>query len=221
MVSIHIKSLSKMKFLVFDTETTGLPSEKNPSIYDPSKWPHIIQLSYIVYDSDKNDIVTLEDDYIDIPVSVNIDPESEKIHGITREKLTNKGISIVDALHKFNHFADNCDLLIGHNVSFDKRMVIVEGVRNKIKMTHNDTYCTMKNSIKLCNIEKTWANGDKYLKYPKLSELHYKLFQLEPKNTHNAINDVLICLRCFCKMELKKDISRINRLLRLMLREVY
>ena len=35
-----------MKILVFDTETNGLP-EKNASIYDLNKWPHIIQLSYI------------------------------------------------------------------------------------------------------------------------------------------------------------------------------
>ena len=40
-----------MKVLIFDTETTGLPEGKNPSIYETQKWPHIIQLSYIVYDS--------------------------------------------------------------------------------------------------------------------------------------------------------------------------
>ena len=38
-----------MKVLVFDTETTGLPKGKNPSIYKTELWPHIIQLSYIVY----------------------------------------------------------------------------------------------------------------------------------------------------------------------------
>ena len=46
-----------MKVLVFDTETTGLPKVKKTLVYMRlSKWPHIIQLSYIVYDSDKNDI---------------------------------------------------------------------------------------------------------------------------------------------------------------------
>ena len=38
-----------------------------------------------------------------------------------------------------------------------------------------------------------------------------KLFDIEPKNTHNALVDILICLRCFCKMELKLDVSEKNR----------
>ena len=206
-----------MKIIVFDTETTGLPEGKNPSIYDTGKWPHIIQLSYIVYDSDTNELVTVEDDYIKISDSVIIDPGSEKIHKITRVML-NKGIPIKDALEKFNKFANICDLFVAHNVSFDKRMIMVEGIRNKIKMTINETYCTMKHSIDLCKIEVESKDGDKYFKYPKLSELYSKLFNKEPKNTHNALIDILICMRCYCKMELNTDISRINRQIRLMLR---
>ena len=38
-----------MRVLVFDTETTGLPTERNASIYHVDKWPYIIQLSYIIY----------------------------------------------------------------------------------------------------------------------------------------------------------------------------
>ena len=209
-----------MKVLVFDTETTGLPKEKNPSIYESSKWPHIIQLSYIVYDSDSNDLVELVDDYINIAFDVNIDPESEKIHKISREMLKD-GVPISVALAKFNLHANKCDLLVAHNVSFDKRMLMVEGIRSKIRMNISDTYCTMKNSIELCKIEAVSRTGEKYFKYPKLAELHYELFKKIPKNTHNALIDILICLRCFCKMELNKDISRINRPIRLMLRATY
>ena len=53
-----------MKVLVFDTETTGLP-EKGASIYDNNKWPHIIQLSYILYDLSTN-LVLIKDNYIKI-----------------------------------------------------------------------------------------------------------------------------------------------------------
>jgi DNA polymerase III epsilon subunit-like protein len=205
-----------MKVLVFDTETTGLPVERNPSIYDTQKWPHIIQLSYIVYDSETNEIITVEDD-----TNINITPESQKIHNISREMLDSKGIPIQDALHKFIRFTDMSDLLVGHNVSFDKRMVIVEGVRNKIKMNINETYCTMKNSIDVCKIERVGQNGDKYFKYPTLSELHNELFKQVPKNTHNALIDILLCMRCFIQLELKQDISRINRTIRLMLRDAH
>jgi DNA polymerase III epsilon subunit-like protein len=210
-----------MKVLIFDTETTGLPEGKNPSIYETQKWPHIIQLSYIVYDSETNEIVTLEDDYISIGNDVIIQPESQKIHNISREMLADKGILIEQALEKFNKFSEMSDLLVGHNVSFDKRMVIVEGIRNKIRVNIHDTYCTMKNSVELCKIERYWPNGDTYFKYPTLSELHNELFQKIPKNTHNALIDILICMRCFVKIELRKDICAINRTIRTMMREAY
>lgn len=210
-----------MKVLIFDTETTGLPEGKNPSIYETQKWPHIIQLSYIVYDSETNDIVTLEDDYISIGNDVIIQLESQKIHNISREMLIDKGISIEQALEKFNKFSEMSDLLVGHNVSFDKRMVMVEGIRNKIRVNIHDTYCTMKNSVELCKIQRFWPNGDTYFKYPTLSELHNELFQKIPKNTHNALIDILICMRCFVKIELRKDICAINRTIRTMMREAY
>ena len=51
-----------MKVLVFDTETTGLPTERNPSITETEKWPHVVQLSYILYDVDENKILTICDE---------------------------------------------------------------------------------------------------------------------------------------------------------------
>ncbi len=210
-----------MKVLVFDTETTGLPKGKNPSIYKTELWPHIIQLSYIVYCSDENNLLTVEDDYIKISDDVIIEEGSQAIHKISREKLNKKGISIDESLQKFNSWSEKCDLLVGHNVSFDKRMVMVEGIRNKIRMNIQDTYCTMKQSTEICKIEREFPDGTKYFKYPSLSELYEHLFNHIPKNTHNALIDILICMRCFCKIELKKDISRINRTIRFMLREAH
>ena len=210
-----------MKVLVFDTETTGLPKEKNASIYKTELWPHIIQLSYIVYCSDENNLLTVEDDYIKISDNVNIEEASQTIHQITREKLNKDGITINEALNKFNNWAEKCDLLVGHNVSFDKRMVIVEGIRNKIRTNIQDTYCTMKQSTEICKIEREFPDGTKYFKYPSLSELYKHLFNKIPKNTHNALIDILICMRCFCKIELNKDISRINRTIRVMLWEAH
>ena len=210
-----------MKVLVFDTETTGLPKGKNPSIYKTELWPHIIQLSYIVYCSDENNLLTVEDDYIKISDDVIIEEDSQAIHQISRDKLNKDGISIDEALNKFNNWAEKCDLLVGHNVSFDKRMVIVEGIRNKIRMDIQYTYCTMKQSTEICKIEREFPDGTKYFKYPSLTELYKHLFNKIPKNTHNALIDILICMRCFCKIELNKDISRINRTIRVMLWEAH
>lgn len=213
-------SIKTMRILVFDTETTGLPKERNPSIYRTELWPFVIQLSYVVYDSELNEVMVLVNDYINIAFDTEISKESQEVHKITREML-NEGITIKEALHKFNEYTKHCDLIVGHNVSFDKRMVIVEGIRNKINMEVEETYCTMRNSTEICKIEKINPKGEIYFKFPTLSELHFHLFKKIPKNTHNALIDILICLRCYCKIELNKDITRINREVRSWMRETY
>ncbi len=48
-----------MKILIFDTETSGLPEERNCSVLSTQKWPYILQLSYILYDTETNRILTL------------------------------------------------------------------------------------------------------------------------------------------------------------------
>jgi hypothetical protein len=67
-------------------------------------------------------------------------------------------------------------------------------------------YCTMQESVDLCAIEVLNKKGELYYKFPKLIELHEKLFQTQPKNLHNSLNDVLVCLRCFYKLKFDADI---------------
>lgn len=63
-----------------------------------------------------------------------------------------------------------------------------------------NSYCTMKKSTSLCNLQVTKA-GRVYPKYPSLKELHEKLFQTSPLETlHNSLNDVVVCLRCYLKL---------------------
>ena len=69
-------------------------------------------------------------------------------------------------------------------------------------------FCTMKRTIELCKItviNKT--TGKPYNKWPTLSELHNTLFQNTPIGTHNAMADVLICLRCYVYLIYKYDIA--------------
>lgn len=208
-----------MKILVFDTETSGLPFEKNSSIYDTNKWPYILQLSYVIYNLTTNLIELRYNTYVKISPEVEITKDSEKIHGITREKC-DKGKLIHEVLYEFKNNMIECDLLIGHNVSFDKRMLIVEGIRNKINLNLITTYCTMKNSVELCKIEKINYENKTYLKYPTLNELYFYLFNINPKKLHNAYIDVLVCLKCYLMMEKKINVTTVNRELRLFFRNI-
>lgn len=196
-----------MKVLVFDTETTGLPQlnkfGKRPGIYETTYWPYIIQLSYILYDTEKNKIVIDHDHIVGIPEHCDLTDKSVEMHGITRERSNRDGISITDALELFHICLISADMIIAHNLSFDRQMILVECIRNKragpfkFKLP-NQFFCTMKNTTDLCQIEAiSKKNGEKYFKFPRLSELHEQMFGDEPQNTHNSFVDILICLRCY------------------------
>lgn len=208
-----------MKILVFDTETTGLPKTKfiSPSTLD--QWPYIVQFSFIIYDSSLNDIVESKDDIIKLPENVLIPEESTKIHNITNELSQKSGLQINEILNVFFDHLRNVDRLVGHNIEFDLNMIKVEISRiiNENQVTpeqlklykynlhflnnYKNISCTLKDSIKFCNIQAINKSGKPYLKYPKLIELHDKLFNETPKNLHNSFNDILVTLRCFMKLK--------------------
>jgi len=214
-----------MRFLVFDTETTGLPKTKFISPDTLDQWPHIVQFSYVIYDSLLNDIVESKDYIIKLPENISICEESSKIHGITDEISHKKGIIISEVINEFFYFLRTVDKLIGHNIEFDINMIKVELLRiinmklaspEQIKLykydlhyltNYKDIYCTLKESVEYCNIQLINKFGKTYLKYPKLIELHEKLFNSSPNHLHNSFNDILVTLRCFMKLKHNIDLN--------------
>ena len=214
-----------MRVLVFDTETTGLPKSKiiNPDTLN--LWPHIVQFSYVIYDTVLNDIVESSDTIVKLKEGITIPEDSIKIHGITNESSQKNGINIELILNEFFYHLRNVDLLVGHNVSFDINMIKVELLRfiydtksniseNEVKAykynfhfltNYKNICCTLQESIDLCNIKAIDKFGKEFIKFPKLLELHQKLFESTPNNLHNSFNDILVTLRCF--MKLKHDID--------------
>jgi DNA polymerase III epsilon subunit-like protein len=202
-----------MIVIVFDTETSGLIKDKD--------FPYILQLSYVVYNTTVNSIVTIEDDYIKIPRDVEITEESHLVHGITKRQCNDHGISIQEALHKFNRYLIMSDKVVGHNVEFDIRMILAEAYRNNISIVFDgdNVYCTMKESADVCKIPViSTKTGKVYNKYPKLNELYLHYYGKDPKNTHNSLVDILLCLVCFGKLHESIDIYKLNRTIRYMIR---
>lgn len=201
-----------MKLLIFDTETSGLPQQKNSSVLSTHMWPYIVQLAYILYDTITNTIIEYNDSLIKIDKNVYITPDSIAIHNITKDMCNKNGIDIKEALDKFNNVLLQADILIGHNLQFDKNMLIVEFIRNKI--THNfnpknipkPSFCTMENSKSICNLTYTTKCGKVLPKYPKLLELFKHYFNETPEKLHNAMTDVIVTLRCYYKMQFNIDI---------------
>ena len=112
-----------MKIMVFDTETTGLPKTNIISPDTLDQWPSIVQFSYILFDLSYNEIVRTKDNIIKVPKDILIPEESSKIHGITNQISSKKGIPIARVLKEFFYYAREVDLIVGHNIQFDINMV--------------------------------------------------------------------------------------------------
>jgi len=226
--------INKMKIAVFDTETTGLPKTKIINDLSLHLWPHIVQFSYIIYDTKLKKIIKTVDLIIRIPENINISDEVSEIHGITNFISQTSKYTIENALIEFSndYLNYNIDLIVGHNLAFDINMLKIELIR-EISNTTNlsdkmsfsqllenlnepipeecpKLFCTMKQSIELCGLKTISKYGKEYNKFPKLNELHIKLFNSSPRNLHNSLNDVLICLRCYYMLEYKVDIIEID-----------
>ena len=201
--------------LVFDVETTGLIPKGEPVL---ELCPYILQLSFIVFNVESKKIEQTYNTYINVPSKVKIFPEIEILTGITRSKC-NSGVVVTEALNALHNAYIRCSKVVAHNIEFDSKMVRVELARNPGRKTRHlydllntgyeqanqmERYCTMAKSVDLCNIvvDTIDKRGKpyQYKKFPKLSELHLKLFGSIPENLHDSMVDTVACLRCYMKM---------------------
>jgi len=201
------------RVIVFDVETSGL-LPKNPY----QQFPHILQLSYIVYNMITRTIEKKYNAYIKIPDDVVITDEITELTGITRKQCDEDGIPILEALYAMYLDYTTCDCVIAHNLKFDAIMVGIElerhdapaELRNLMNQdyeakTNKIRYCTMMHSVELCGIRVDAVNkkGEPYTyyKWPKLSELHHHFFGFVPDGLHDSLVDVEVCLKCYLKLQ--------------------
>ncbi|MCM5663768.1 3'-5' exonuclease [Galbibacter mesophilus] len=189
-------------YLFFDTETTGLPNNFNAPITDLDNWPRMVQLAYILTDNRGNKIST--GNFLIKPKDYSIPISSTNIHGISNESAIKNGYDISKALNIFCSIIEKADFLISHNFDFDEKILGAELLRNKIynPIPKKHKICTMKKTTNLCAIN----NGSKGYKWPKLSDLYYKLFKDDFYGAHNAENDVEALTKCFWELRKLKKI---------------
>jgi len=184
-----------MLWLIFDTETSGLPPKKTLNEETVKEWPYIVQFSFILFDTDT--LKSTEYDYI--IKAPTISEESTKIHGITLSMNKEQGFAFSDIFDIFKLCLDQCKVLIGHNIQFDVQMLYAECIRHNIPFAlDKPTICTMKSTTQLCNLPR--------MKWPTLNELHQTLFDTSVIDLHNSIVDVIVCLRCYYRIVYKKDL---------------
>lgn len=186
--------------LFLDTETTGLPITRHASIYRLSNWPRLVEIAWI--ECYENGTVAAEYNSIIKPKSFEIPISASAIHGITTERATKEGVPIDPVLKGFHNSLLRSSFLIGHNIDFDAKVILAEYIRAGFIWSHfqflwKKQICTMKSSKNFCRIR----TGRGYYKYPKLSELHTKLFGKPSDEKHSALEDTRTCMKCYFELK--------------------
>ena len=190
-------------YLIFDTETTGLPKNWNAPISDTENWPRCIQIAWQLHD-DMGRLVEHQD-YLVQPEGFNIPFDAEKIHGISTELAAQDGVPMQEVLEKFNAAMAKAKFIVGQNVGFDVNIMGAEFYRANVdnplqELPVLDT-CT-EHTAQLCQIPG--GRGGKF-KLPTLTELHEYLFGEPFAEAHNATADVEATTRCFLELVRKQQ----------------
>ena len=196
-------------YLIFDTETTGLPKRWDAPISDVENWPRAIQIAWQLHDEMGNLIKHRE--HLIKPEGFNIPFDAEKVHGISTELAEEQGSLLNQVLAEFNEVLSKSKFVVGQNVGFDINIMGAEFYRSGVessltKLPVLDT-CT-EVTAELCQLPG--GRGGKF-KLPTLTELHSALFGNAFNEAHNATADVEATARCFFEL-VRKEVFSANEL---------
>lgn len=193
-----------MRVCYFDTETTGLPSNKYPP--DSEQQPHITQLGMLLeingIDVIRLDALIKPDNWRIHPCSgTGISKKSTELTGITQEMCEESGIPIADALEMFMIATEQADAIVCHNTAFDTKIVGFEyarlrpGAGPREILNGKPRLCTMKAATPICQLPQKGRKTT--FKWPKLEEAMKFFYDEELEGAHSAIVDILATRRLF------------------------
>jgi DNA polymerase-3 subunit alpha len=195
-------------YLIFDTETTGIPHNKTAPITDLDNWPRLVQLAWQLHDN-KGGLLS-QHSYIIQPDGFDIPFNAEQIHGISTKRAQEEGIELSKVMEVFIKDLDRTKLLVGHNIEFDINIIGAEYIRQSLQP---DFFLSLERldtgivSTEFCQL-KGGIGGR--LKMPRLNELHQKLFGKDIEDAHDAAYDVDATARSFFGLIKEKVVSPLD-----------
>ncbi len=185
-------------YLIFDTETTGLPKNYKAPISDTDNWPRCIQIAWQLHD-EMGKLIEHQD-YLVKPEGFNIPYDAERIHGISTELADAEGVPLAEVLEKFNIALSKTKFIVGQNLGFDVNIMGCEfhrlGVESPMSSMPVLDTCT---EVTASLLKLPGGRGGKF-KLPTLTELHQYLFNKPFAEAHNATADVEATTRCFFEL---------------------
>jgi DNA polymerase-3 subunit epsilon len=186
-----------MSILVFDTETTGIPSRELNHKLDHPDYPWPVSFAGILFGPDRQVIEEVHH-LIQPGEGWAMQDGALAHHGITLERAAVEGIPLREALDHYARLREACTVIAGHHVSYDRQILrsalmrcpggadFATGDAGKGRWT---VHCTMKLTAGVLRDQ-----GDKW-KWIKLEEAYRHFFGEDMEGAHDAMNDVRACAR--------------------------
>lgn len=181
-------------YIIFDTETTGLPRDYNAPMSDVDNWPRLVQIAWQLHDA-RGKLLS-NHNYIIRPEGFTIPYNAEKVHGISTKRALAEGHDLKEILQIFREDVVQAKFLVGHNIGFDINVVGSEYLRAELVMPFESKAELDTKDISTDFCALPGGKGGKF-KWPTLTELHQKLFGVGFDDAHDAAYDVDATARCF------------------------
>lgn len=192
-------------FLVFDTETTGLPRDYNAPLSDLDNWPRMVQIAWQLHD--RSGALLQQQSLIVKPQGYTIPFNAVQVHGISTERAMEEGLELSHALQQLASALQQSEYLCGHNIEFDLKIVGAELLRCQLPdWFSGKKILDTKNEATTAFCALPGGRGGKF-KWPTLSELYHKLFQSGFEEAHNAAFDVQATAKVFFELLKRRIIS--------------
>ena len=184
-----------MKTLIFDTETSGLPTSYKASFADKNAWPRIVEIAWIIIEDNSRPISSSE--FLIRPDGFSISQGATAVHGITTEKALTEGNPLRYALACLAEDLSEVNLIVAHNIDFDFPVINCEYLRMNMpsSLGAKTRFCTMRSTTELCNLPGSYGP-----KWPKLEELYRFLFSRSFSEAHRAMHDVQATTECYLEL---------------------
>jgi DNA polymerase III subunit alpha len=184
-------------FLIFDTETTGLPNSWNAPLTDFSNWPRIVQLAWQLHDA-QGSLINARN-FIIKPDGFSIPYNAEKVHGISTERAKRLGADLEEVIYVFLEDLNRATYVAGHNIQFDTNVLGCELLRKGLVnyLEEKKALDTKDLSTDFCAIPG--GKGGKF-KWPTLTELYITLFDQSFAEAHDAAFDVDATAKAFFEL---------------------
>ncbi len=183
-------------YLVFDTETTGLPRDWNAPLSDLDNWPRVVQVAWQLHAADGSLVEAC--DFLVQPDGFNIPFGAEDIHGISTELARTEGLPAAEVMAKLRDALARAEFMVGHNLKFDLNALGAEFLR----LGWDESWITkpVLDTMTPQTAALVGIPGRGGFKPAKLGELHAKLFGQAFAEAHNATADVEATARCFWEL---------------------